>query len=79
MKIWLSLLGEKFRGFPPKNIVGDVPTALLVKERQAILDTSNFLITGILPYLRLVRFLSPAALRLTLHGFSPCLVPALPV
>ena len=25
---------------------------MLVKERQAILDISNFLITGILPYLR---------------------------
>ena len=61
-----------------KDIFGDVSKALAVKEIQAIPDTSNFLETGILPYLRLVLFFSPPALRLTPHELPPWLVPARP-
>ena len=59
-----------------KDIFGNVPKALSVKEIQAIPDTFNLLETGILPYLHLVLFLSPYAFRLTLYEFLPCLVPA---
>jgi len=50
-----------------KDIFGDVPKALSVKGMKALLDTSNFLETGIFPYLRLVLFLSPHAARSTPH------------
>ena len=55
-----------------KDIFGDIPKALSVKEIKAIPDNYNFLETGILPYRRLVLFLSPLALRLPPYEFSPC-------
>ena len=45
--------------FSCKDIFGDVPKALPVKEIKAIQDTFNFLEPGILLYLRSVLFLSP--------------------
>lgn len=53
-----------------KDIFSQTQKALSAKEVQAIPDTSNFWKTGILPYLRLVLFLSPPASRLT--SFPSC-------
>ena len=57
--------------FSPESLSG-------FEKIQAIPDASDFSKTGIHPYLRLVLFFSPAALRLTLHELSPCLVPSIP-
>ncbi len=64
--------------FYGEDIFSDVQKALSVKEIKAIPDTSDFLEMGILPYLHLVLFFSPPALRLTPHEASLCLVPAMP-
>ncbi len=50
-----------------KDISGEVQKVLSAKD--VIQGTSNLLKTGIPPYLRLVLFLSPPALRLTPHEF----------
>ena len=64
-----------------KDIFGDIPKALSVKGMKALLNKSNFLETGTLPYFEMCLFhfwlgVSPDASRLTIP--SPCLVPARP-
>ncbi len=71
----LSLLGKN-PVFFCKDIFGDVLKALSIKGMMVILNTSNFF--GNEHFFVLLSCSFFVALRLTLHEFSPCLVPARP-